>query len=101
AVPGSVVIAQSGGAEGDPGAGTSTGAHVHIHDVLPNGVTRAPAFSTISGWAGGDTEPFEENEMEVIPIIFDANRPGKNDSGHPDYGSTGLMWPWGFEQTSQ
>lgn len=48
-------IAESGGGKGDPGAGTSTGEHVHIHDLLADGKTRVPAFSTVTATAGGTT----------------------------------------------
>lgn len=37
-----------------------------------------------------------ENDMRAIGFIYDS---GPNT--HPDYASTGVLWPWGFEQTSQ
>jgi hypothetical protein len=48
--------------------GTSTGPHVHTHDVLPDGVTRVPPFSTIR--QGRNTMQFYR--------IKDANGAGKH-----------------------
>lgn len=42
----------------------------------------------------------EDDDMKATPIIFDQHRQGQNDSAHPDFGSTGIQWPWGFERTS-
>src|SRR5690606_24509581 len=46
-------------------SGKSTGPHVHVHDVLADGVTRARPFSTIT-----ETTQQEEDSMEK-PIVVE------------------------------
>jgi murein DD-endopeptidase MepM/ murein hydrolase activator NlpD len=68
------VLALSGGAKGTPGAGKSTGAHVHCHDVLPDGTTRARPFTTGGGASGsagtGTTTPIPEPALEVSEMKY-------------------------------
>jgi hypothetical protein len=67
-------LALSGGAKGTPGAGKSTGAHVHCHDVLPDGTTRARPFTTGGGSSGsagtGTPAPIPEPALEVSEMKF-------------------------------
>ncbi len=65
-------VGLSGGAYGAPGAGSSTGPHVHAHDITPNGV-RVPPFTTGLQFAGLPTTPFEKEEdddMARLDPIF-------------------------------
>jgi hypothetical protein len=62
------VIATSDGRRGAWGAGKSSGAHIHAHDVDRFG-NRRPPFSTISsggGFAGGGITPISNSDEETL-----------------------------------
>lgn len=46
------------------------GSHVHIHDVLKDGKTRARPFSTLTTTAGGGLEPFPTERNDDMPTIY-------------------------------
>lgn len=60
-------IGTSDGRRGQPGAGPSTGAHIHAHDVSKSGV-RVPPFSTIGslGPAGSGTTPPRKDNSTML-----------------------------------
>lgn len=66
-------IAESGGAKGHPGAGNSTGPHLHSHSVL--GGTRIPTTEAIA-WANQQTPPtpdtFEDETMNASYLFAPA-----------------------------
>lgn len=67
-------------------SGTSTGPHVHIHDVLPDGGTRAYPFSTITSTAGGDLAPFDPQEVpEMKEFLRIIQTPQKQNKAHSDW----------------
>lgn len=68
-------IALSGGQAGSEGAGKSTGGHVHVHDVLADGRTRARPFSTITTTNGGGSAGFIPDTKE--PTMQLVLRPGQ------------------------
>lgn len=46
------------------------GSHVHIHDVLKDGKTRARPFSTLTATAGGGFAPFPTERNDDMPTIY-------------------------------
>lgn len=78
------LIGTTDGRRGAPGAGPSTGPHVHVHDITAAGV-RVPPFSTItSSTAGGDSTPIHaEEEDDMEPKII----------GHKDQ-EVAIIAPW-------
>lgn len=61
-------IALSDGRPGQPGAGPSTGAHIHAHDVTAAGV-RVPPFSTITTRRKGNTVNLF-HQLGTSPLLF-------------------------------
>lgn len=66
------LIGKSDGRRGQPGAGPSTGAHIHAHDVAKSGV-RVPPFSTIPNTTpafipAGATPSKQRKKITMLPL---------------------------------
>lgn len=76
-------IGVTDGRKGTPGAGTSTGAHLHVHDI--SGGQRRPPYSTIAAFTGIDAAPISPEEEEEPMLTFIAR-----DSRSPWYATDGM-----------
>lgn len=59
-------IGTSDGRKGQPGAGPSTGAHIHVHDINARG-GRVYPFSTIAGGSTAPAGEIEDDDMALTP----------------------------------
>lgn len=60
------VVAKSGGVPGEPGAGTSTGAHLHSHSINQSGVRVYPFHENPGVPSGTTPTPIEQKEEQEM-----------------------------------